>query len=235
MAINLRKATNNLRKLTLNLRDFASSTEKGSFVVGLDIDQEYITAVQLKKTHEGFRLAHFGSCPTPSGSIENGLIVNSEQISKSIKELFTAQQFNSKRVISALWGPRVLVHLAVVPPMSKAQMKEALKQEVSHYVLFAGVETVSDMCNLEEVIEQGVKKNRVLMGIADKEMVNSYLKVIKDAGLDLVGLDISSLSVIRAAYPGYLKISSNETVVLAIIEHQNTNLCVLKAGILSYR
>ena len=231
----------------LPLTGFTLFRKKGP-VVGLDIDQEYITVVGLKKSPTGLKLINIASCPTPPKSIENGLIVNPKEISKAIKSLFTplevrqgglltgfaTKQINSRSVITALWGPRVLIHLTKVPPMSKAEMKEALKAEIDHYLVFAGAETVSDMCRLKEVTEQGAQKVRVLMGVAEKEMVNSYVRVIKDAGLDLAAVDIGPLAVARALYSNYLKTPPNEAIILAAIEYQNTTLSILKAGILVY-
>lgn len=219
--------------MAIDFSEFRLFRKKGP-VLGLDIGQEYITVTGLQKTSAGLRLINIARCPTPSGAIENGIILNSKEISKAIKALFRTKGINSRSVITALWDPRVLVHLAKIPSMSEDEMKEALKGEVDHYIIFAGAETVSDMCRLSEVTEEGIKNVRVLMGVAEKDTVFSYVKVVKDAGLDLVALDIDLLAVIRALYPDYLKTSPAEAVILVSIGHQNTSLSVLKAGILSY-
>ncbi|MFH0731530.1 MAG: pilus assembly protein PilM [Candidatus Omnitrophota bacterium] len=208
--------------------------KKGTQAVGLDINQETITVIEIAKSKQGFVLKNIAACPTPSGSIEKGIIVNPKALGKTIKELFIKNNIKSRQATVAVWGPGALVHLSKIPAIPDKEIKEALKSEVSHYIVFAGGETVTDTYKLEEIIDNGVKKTQVLLGVAKKDVVNSYVEAAKYAGLELIAIDIGCLAVMRALYSNALRAQSNEAVVLATVETENTVLSVLRGGILSY-
>ncbi|MCP4650843.1 MAG: pilus assembly protein PilM [PVC group bacterium] len=210
------------------------SLMKTPALVGLDIGSDQIKVMGLTKTLKGLRVKYIGTSILPSGLIENGMVTDTPKLAKIIQDLFELKGIGDARVVTAVWGSGVLMRVSKVPLMSDSEIKEALKAEINHYIIFAGSEKISDTYRLEQVNEEGIKKSKVLLGVVRKEIVDSYVQAIRAAGIDLLAIDIGSLAVMRALYANSLKDASNDPIILIIIERQITNISILKQGIVSY-
>ncbi|MFH1504662.1 MAG: PilN domain-containing protein, partial [Candidatus Omnitrophota bacterium] len=119
-----------------------------------------------------------------------------------------------------------------VLPAGPEKIKETIRSEVSRYMLFAGSDILTDFCPLKEVAEEGIKKIRILAAAAKKEVVESYIEVIKLAGLNLRAINAGSLAIAGAVLDR--EPVSENAAVLVVVEDSKAVIFIFKDGEVNY-
>lgn len=170
---------------------------KNKNVVGLDIAPDFIRAVELEREGSIYRLAEIGMVSTPEGAVENGHIENPRAVGRAVRELFRQRNFSSRKVNVALRGAGTMARILSLPSMQSQQLKKVVESEVNRYILFSGANRVMYYHPIEEFDEEERRKLNLLLVVAQRELCDSYLRVFKEARLELESLDLSPFCAIR--------------------------------------
>ena len=73
-------------------------------LVGLDIGSSSIKLVEIHETSKGYILSRYSQIPIPMGVIAEGALVEPEELSIKIKELFKQSRCRIKGVATSLSG-----------------------------------------------------------------------------------------------------------------------------------
>ncbi|MBI4823952.1 MAG: pilus assembly protein PilM [Nitrospirae bacterium] len=119
-------------------------------------------------------------------------------------------------------GNLAFVRAVSFPPMPHAELKEAVKWEVKRQLPYPTEEAVYDY--VATAVTDGIS---VIFAGAQRKNIQSYLLPFKEAGLNVIAIDISPLCLIRA-----LKPSSAGNTIMLDIGAVSTEINILKAGIL---
>jgi Tfp pilus assembly protein PilN len=204
--------------------------ERSESVLGLDIEPQGIKILELKKTAEGIELVKAQMLPVPADSLKDGVIIEPKSIAVVIKEFIQTNNILARKVAVVLNPNLTLIRLLRIPFMSEPEMRSLLETEANQYVDFKHKEKFIDFCLLEELNEEGVKKVNVIFAAALKEVVNAFIRVVEEANLELIGLDVSALAIIRALYGVNINLSSIEPEMLVIINPKDIQICILKSN-----
>ena len=167
-------------------------------VVGLDIGSSTVKAVEIaiKNRDKGFELRSFGQAALPSEAIVQGAFLNSSAIVDAIRESVDAGKIKGKDVAAAVSGHSVIVKRVNLPQMTREELEDQIQWEAEQYIPFDVNEVNLDFQILSEHEDEG--QMDVLLVAAKKDLIDDYVQVISEAGLNPVAIDIAGFAVQNA-------------------------------------
>jgi type IV pilus assembly protein PilM len=199
----------------------------------LDLSDLSVKAFQIDREGGRDRVRGFGSVDIPMGNIEDGRIINKENVVKSIKavlELPTARRINSDKVICSLPESKAFVRIINIPKMNKDEAKEAVKWEMEANLPMAISEVYFDWQFIEN---SGGSRDtqRVLTAAVSREIVDDWMSVLGMAGLEVYGLEVESIASIRSLVDG--KSEDEETSLIVDLGARRTSF-IIAEGFVPY-
>jgi type IV pilus assembly protein PilM len=209
----------------LSLPSFGSKS-----VVGLDIGSHSVKVVELsrKGRSQEFELSHLGVAPLPPEAIVQGAFLNSAGIVDAIREAAEKAKIRTKQVAAAVSGHSVIVKKVSLPSMSRDELDEQIRWEAEQYIPFDVNEVNLDFQILDEVGTEG--QMDVLLVAAKKDLIDDYVQVISEAGLQPAVIDVAAFAVENAWAANY-DVGPDETVALVNIGAQVVNINVVSNGV----
>ncbi len=205
---------------------------KSKNVVGLDIGTNSIKLVEVEETKGGLRLKNFGITPIPKDSIVNGAIVNHDAVVSAIQQLLSNLKVKTKDAVSSISGHPVIIKKISMPQSTDDEMEESIKFEAEQYIPFD-----LDEVNIDYQIlaaEEGKADHMSVMLVAAKKvMISDYVKVLTDAGLNPVILDIDVFAL-ENAYEVNYQSDEQQAVALIDIGASTININIIKAGLSAF-
>jgi type IV pilus assembly protein PilM len=182
-----------LRQGVLELR----RKKKTPGVVGLDIEAGSIAATEIDSSAQVTATA---IAPLPPGAFREGEVADPDGLAEALKSLFAEHKL-SKRVRLGIGNQRVVVRTLRLPAIEDPKEMEAA-------VRFQAQEQMPmplDQAVLEHQVVGGVPAEEgstpqvdVVVVAARRDMVGSFVAVLRKAGLEPVGVDLSAFGMIRA-------------------------------------
>lgn len=168
--------------------------------VGLDIGAAYIKVVEARLSGGKAQVTGLGVLPTPSGLMDNNLILDPQALGQEIKQLLAKSGISAKRVVSSVAGQSSLVVRVIpVPKMTRAELAETMRWEIERQVPFPASETVWDFQPLVPPEQVPDNENmQVLLAVAQEALVNAHVETLMAAGLQPVAIDVEPLAASRA-------------------------------------
>ena len=199
-------------------------------VVGLDIGSSSVKAVEIaqKSRDKGFELRALGQAGLPSEAIVQGAFLNSSAIVDAIREAVEAGKVKGKDVAAAVSGHSVIVKRVNLPHMSREELEDQIQWEAEQYIPFDVNEVNLDFQILENNEDEG--QMDVLLVAAKKDLIDDYVQVIQEAGLNPVAIDVAGFAVQNAFEANYEQ-DPEAVTALVNIGAQVVNINVLKNGI----
>lgn len=182
--------------------------------VGLDLGSRYIKAVQVTGTKESPKITHAAMVEisqTPIEEMDPG--TRMELTVKTIKTVLGEAGIKSNKVNVSLAGDSVLVRLIKMPVMSKEDLKNAIQFEAEQYIPLKIDQVVIDLAVQREVMDEGQKKQEVVLVAAKQEAVSEVLGLIAKAGLEPGVIDHDPFCL-QNSYEMNYGSKAGETVVL---------------------
>ncbi|MEW6163327.1 MAG: type IV pilus assembly protein PilM [Nitrospirota bacterium] len=197
--------------------------------IGLDIGSSYIKIVQLKDIKGGYELEIFDMLPLPPEIIVDGSIIDSFRLIDSLKELVRKARIKTKDTVIGMAGhSSVIVKRISLPETSEEELSESLKFEVEQYVPFNIDDVNLDFQILGPKEEPG--QMDVILVAVKKDIINEYVSVIKEAGLNPIIVDVN-LFALENMYEINYEIEPDKIVAIVNIGANTINLNILKGGL----
>ena len=202
-------------------------------VLGLEISEDKIKILELCTTEKGAGLLPLRSAELdlPAESIREGVIVVPRLVSDKITNFIKENNIYTKQAIALLSSPYVTTRISRLPQnLSDAQIRLNLETEVNQYQLFSGKDNILDFKKIEEISDEGIKKVNVLFAATFRALTESYFKTLELAGLELIGVDVPILSLIRLLDEVDFKSSSLDVTLLILLGKKYLEMCILKGN-----
>ena len=197
--------------------------------IGLDIGSSYIKAVQLKDIRGGYELELFDMLPLPPELIVEGSIIDSFRLTDCLKELLRRTKIKRKDAVIGMAGhSSVIIKRISLPEMSEEELSESIKFEAEQYVPF----DIEDV-NLDfQILGPGEKAGQmdVILVAVKKDMLNEYVSVVREAGINPVIVDVNSFAL-ENIYEINYEIEPDKNVAIVNIGASTINMNILKEGI----
>jgi type IV pilus assembly protein PilM len=200
---------------------------KGS--IGFDIGSSYIKTVKLKEVRGGYELELFDIHPLPAELIVDGSIIDSLRLVDSIKEMIRKTGIKTKDAVISISGhSSAIIKRISLPEMSEEELSESIKFEAEQYVPF-DIEDVNLDFQIIGPKEEPGQMDVILVAVK-KDIINEYIAVVKEAGLNPIIVDIDSFAL-ENMYGVNYEIEPEKNVALLNIGASTINMSILKGGI----
>ncbi len=201
----------------------------GKDSIGLDIGSSYIKTVKLKEAKGSYELELFNVHPLPPELIVDGSIIDSLRLVDSLKESIRKANIKTRNVAIAIAGhSSVIIKRISLPEMSEEELSESIKFEAEQYVPF-DIEDVNLDFQILGPKEEPGQMDVVLVAVK-KDIINEYISVVKEAGLNPIVVDIDAFAL-ENMYGINYEIEPGKNVALLNIGASTINLGILKGGI----
>ena len=211
--------------MNLSLPSFARKS-----VIGLDIGSSSVKAIEIamKGKDKGFELKSLGIAPMPAEAIVQGAFLNSSGIVEAIQEAVQSGRIKGKDVAAAVAGHSVIVKKVSLPSMARDELEDQIQWEAEQYIPFDVNEVNLDFQILDT--SEGEGQMDVLLVAAKKDLIDDYVQVISEAGLNPVTIDVAAFAV-ENAYEINYELEPEGVVALVNVGAQVVNINVVQDGI----
>lgn len=201
-------------------------------IVGLDIGSSSIKLVELKEGKKGYRLHSLALSPLPPEAIVDGALMDSVTIIDAIKDLIGQAKTKTKSAVTSVSGHSVIVKKITLPFMTEAELEESIQWESERYIPF----DINDV-NIDFQILGSDAENpdvmEVILVAAKKDIINDYVSVIMEAGLNPVIVDVDAFALENMLAINY-DLEKGESVAIANVGASITSINILKNNVSAF-
>ncbi len=193
-------------------------------VVGLDLGSHAVKAVALRRKRGGWTLLAAGEQAMPAGEP-----ATQEQMTETAATLLDTLGLTRAHIAAALSGHSVIVKRLALPPMSQAELAEAIPWEAEQYIPFALSDVQLDHQVLDGPVSMPAEALDVLLVAARRDRLNERTAAITATGRRPVVMDVEAFALANAYEMNY----PDRTDGLAALVHigrSSTLICVLEHG-----
>jgi type IV pilus assembly protein PilM len=201
-------------------------------IIGLDIGSSSIKLIELGQGKSGYKLENLGIAPLPPEAIVDGALMDSVTIINAIRELVANTKTKVKDVVTSVSGHSVIVKRITLPFMTENELGESIPWEAERYIPF----DINDV-NIDFQILGSVPESQEVMDVilvaAKKDIINDYVSVIIESGLNPVVIDVDAFALENMLAINY-EIEKDEIVAIANVGASITNINILKNNVSSF-
>jgi len=156
-------------------------------MLGIDIDAGYIKMVMKDKQNQ---LVQWVKEPVSPGLIQDGAISSEEALALLIRKILKSAGIRVKKCGICISSNQFVVRELYFPAMIKDSLEDNIRYEIAEYLPLGIDNYVLGYRILDYEVSSQNNLIRVMAVAAPKDMVESYIRVFKKAGLKPVILDI---------------------------------------------
>lgn len=167
---------------------------------GLDISECSLKIIKLKKKRKGFDLASLGESRIKEGTIRDGEIKNPEELVKTIKESVSkveGEKLRTKYVVCSLPEEKSFLKIIQMPKMKEEDLKTAVRYEAENHIPLSLAEVYLDS-QIIVPLKDHLDHVDILIVAFPKNIVDSYVYCLKEAGLWPVAMELESTAMVRS-------------------------------------
>src|ERR1700754_1493993 len=160
-------------------------------LVGLDIGSSSVKAVELSKKGSNLQLLNLGFENLQTDTIVDGQIMELNNVSNVISQIFNEHQIRTTRVCAGISGHSVIVKNIVLPQMSSEELQESFSWHAEEHIPF----DIADV-NLDyELTSRSEDALHVLMAACKSDKIANVKQAIQLAGKQPVIIDVDAFAL----------------------------------------
>lgn len=191
--------------------------------VGLDMSDQTIRFVELRRYHFGFRLGVYGEEKIPTDVVEEGYIKDKPKLTEILSAL--KKKYRLRFIKASLPEEKSYLFKTRIPLMSSSDMRASLRFKIEENVPVPLDKAVFDY-RIITPPKPGDSTVLVSVTVMHAKAVSSYLGVFKGAGLVPLSFQVESQAIAHAA----LANDVNETYILVAVRGRRTVLSIVSQG-----
>ncbi|MEI6208314.1 MAG: type IV pilus assembly protein PilM [Desulfuromonadales bacterium] len=203
--------------------------KKKKEVIGIDVGSSSIKLVQLRESKGSYQLLNVGIMPLSPEAIVDNTLMDSSSIAVAIKNLVASLGVKVKVVATSISGNSVIIRKIVLPAMPSEELEDQISWEAEQYIPFDIKDVNMDFQILSPDATDPSKMN-VLLVASKKDIINDYVSVFNEAGMQLSIVDVDSFAVQNAFEINYDS-RADDIVALINIGASVMNINIVKEGI----
>lgn len=168
-------------------------------ILGLDIGYSTLKVVQLKKSRRGIQVWGYNEVAIPPGSLQKNGIKEPRKITEAIRIALKEARPNpisGRQVVSALPESLVFTKILELPKINPREIQQAIPHELAEFCPLSPEEVYFDWQILETKISD--HQMDVLVVAAPRVLVDQYIKLMKETGLEIIALETKPLASCQA-------------------------------------
>lgn len=203
------------------------SRSKG--MLGLDIGSSSVKILELAEGKNGYQLINFGIEPLPHETIVDSTIMNAPAVVSAIRKLIAEYNIKAPRdVCTSVSGHSVIIRKITLPLMTEEEIEGNIQWEAEQYIPFDINEVNIDWQRLDSEGEDQESQDVLLVAVK-KEMVNEYIAVINEAGLNPVIAEVDAFAM-QNMYETNYELERGKVITLVNIGASVININIVRNG-----
>lgn len=203
--------------------------KKKKEVIGIDIGSSSVKLVQLKELKGAYHLLNAGVVPLPPEAIVDNTLMDSASIVSAIRNLVASLGVKVRNVACSISGNSVIIRKILLPAMPSEELEDQITWEAEQYIPFDINDVNMDFQILSPDSVDPAKMN-VLLVASKKEIINDYVAVFNEAGLQLSVVDVDSFAI-QNVFEANHDMGPDEVAALINIGASVMNINIVKSGI----
>jgi type IV pilus assembly protein PilM len=195
--------------------------------LSIDIGSSSVKMLEVRGASSGMRILNAGIAPLPANAVQGNVIHDTTAVTDAIRSLLDEQKIKATAVITAVPGPAVIIKRATFPSQDPTTLEETIFFEAGNFI----PESLENV-NLDYQIldyDAEVESAEVLLVAVRKDVINSYVSVIREAGLEPIVVDVDYFALENMFEVNYT-LGPEEIVALVNIGARYSSINILKGG-----
>jgi type IV pilus assembly protein PilM len=171
-------------------------------IVGLEMDPSHLAAAEVAVNGK-ISVTKGAVAELRPGVVRDGEVADPVALTEALRELFAGTEL-STQVRLGIANQRIVVRTLDVPPIDDPKLlDEMVRAEAPDHIPVPMDEAVLDFQSLGRVETPAGPRERVVIVAVRREMVERMVASAQEAGLEVVGVDLSAFAMVRALHaPG---------------------------------
>src|ERR1044072_3706351 len=191
-------------------------------LVGLDIGSSSVKAVELAGKPAALSLVNLGFEGLQPDTVVDGQIMELNDVSGVISDVFAKHQFKTDRVAAGVSGSSGIVKNIIVPQMTREELEGSIDWHAEEHIPFE----ISDVSLDYEVVGSGSDSLHVLMAACKRDFVANLKQAIQLAGKQPAVIDVDAFAL-QNCYELNYDPQPGQVVALLNIGASTTNINIL--------
>ena len=196
--------------------------------IGLDIGSGLIKVAVIEHGRHEPELAKVVITPLLGDAIVEGEVMDPGLVTDAIRQSLEAAGVKSKTVVTAVGGRDVIIKKIQIERVKEQQARELMRWEAEQHVPF-DMESVELDFQILDPDGDGLEM-QVLLVAAKRELIESKLRLLGDAGVTPAVVDVDAFALHNAFELNYPD-AMQGVVGLVNIGHEVTNINILDEGV----
>ncbi|MCK9294219.1 MAG: pilus assembly protein PilM [Desulfobulbaceae bacterium] len=216
-----------LQTFNFNFKNFKLPfMRQQNLTIGLDIGSHAVKVCELSEGGQRMRLMSLGSARLPANAVEDGELKDPDAVASVIKTLIDNLQIKGKKVGISISGYSVILKKINLSVMNDKELEEHIQSEAEQYIPFDLADVYLDYQDLKTNTE-GEDRTDVMLVAAKKDVVDSYLHMLRNVGLKTVLVDVDAFALENSFETNY---GQQGNVVLVDIGSSKMNINIVSRG-----
>ena len=197
-------------------------------VVGLKIGASQLAAATVSNNGHA-EVLQVAREALPPGIVSNGELRDPDQLAEALKAFFKKHKLPKRGVRLGIATNRIGVRTLEISGVEDAkQLANAIKFRAQEALPIPIDEAVLDYQVLSETKnEEGETVRRILLVLAYRDLIDRYVAACKNAGIQLVGIDLEAFALLRALAAPRDEASPAQAALVAVtVGHDRTTFAV---------
>jgi type IV pilus assembly protein PilM len=160
-------------------------------LVGVDIGSSSVKAVELQGKPGNLQLLSLGFENLQSDSIVDGQIMELNDVSNVISNIFREHQIKTDRIAAGVSGHSVIVKNIVVPQMTEEELEESIEWHAEEHIPF----DITDVSLDYQIIGSSPDALHVLMAACKRDKIANVKQAIQLAGKVPAVIDVDAFAL----------------------------------------
>jgi len=200
---------------------------------GLDISDLSLKLIQLRKVRNEIKLHASNEMLVPAGYIVSGVIKNPKEVIALIQKIIKTSignKISTSNVVVSLPETKTFIKLIEIPQVENKKIFETVEQEISRHIPLIKDEMYFDWQVIKKTTEKDEKRIQILVGATPKNIVDSYVDLLKRAGLTPKIFEIEACAIVR----NLIKKENNEPRIILDLGASRSSLIICNNGTIQF-
>lgn len=200
-------------------------------IVGIDIGHNAIKVAQVEKVGPAWKITAVASCPTPHDTVKEGQIYDPDTVGIAIKTLLRNSRINATTSVLGVSSSSVIVRSVRMAKMNEETLRKSIRYEAGRYVPTSADDSYIDFQIMDQLPDGQME---VQMVAAPKTLINSRIRAVECADLDVEAVDVDAFAMHRSLIEtDESNALNNMTVAIVDIGAMLTTVSVANRGAFS--
>ena len=188
-------------------------------LLGVDMSPGYIRVARLEFKNDKWSVLNLIERPIESDS-SLSLVDQSNIYTDALKDILVKEKIKTKNVAISIPVSNAIIKVIEMPSMTDNEIQSAIEYESLWENIVRISEDLSQYTIFHQVIKRHIKTNKMdLLFVASKiSDINAYNKIINNAGLETIIIDVKCFATRNAFDIGVQQNAKNQGEAIAIVE-----------------